>query len=88
MTIATRSSDPAPLAALSRLKSSEAGVSTTRTTSRIACTTKPAKPSSAPAVNAGAGATPWRWKKRMLTAMRAALVGIAMLTYDTASCSA
>jgi len=34
------------------------------------------------------GVMPCNWKKRMLTATRAAVDGIARLTYDTASCRA
>ena len=49
---------------------------------------KPATPSRAPAASALPGGTPWRWKNRMLTAMRPALAGTARLMYDTASCSA
>ena len=37
-------------------------------------------------MTAVAGARPWRWKKRMLSAMRAAADGSATFMYDVASC--
>ncbi len=46
-------------------------------TSRTACTTVFVNESIVPEVIAAAGGTPWRWKKRTLTAMRAKLEGRA-----------
>lgn len=50
--------------------------------------TRLVNPSIAPAATAEPGGTPCRWKKRMPIATRAALVGMARLMYETASCSA
>ena len=47
------------------------------TTSSTAWITVLAKESIAPAVTAAVGGMPWRWKKRMLIAMRARLDGSA-----------
>ncbi len=43
------------------------------------CTTNPDTPSIAPADTAVVGSTPNRWKNRMLTATRAAVLGMARL---------
>jgi hypothetical protein len=43
------------------------------------CMTVDTNESIAPAVTAVAGGTPWRWKNRMLIAMRARLEGRARL---------
>ena len=63
-------------------------MNSSRSASSSICTTNPAKPSSAPTAIADPGGTPWSWKNRMLTAMRAAMVGMAMLMYEMASCRA
>ena len=61
---------------------SEKTRSTTRSTT---WTTVPTSESIAPAVTAAAPGRPWHWKKRMLTAMRARLDGIARFRYDVVS---
>ncbi len=57
-----------------------------RETSRIACTTLPTNESTRPDITAVAGARPWRWKKRTVSAMRAAADGSATFMNDVASC--
>ena len=48
---------------------------------------KPVKPSSAPMATAVVGSTPLRWKKRMFTATRPAVEGIARFTNVCANCN-
>ena len=48
----------------------------------------PANESIAPAVTATGGETPWRWKNRMLTAIRASAEGSATFMNPIASCIA
>ena len=62
---------------LPRSKSSEALEKRRSSTSSSPCATMLTNESIVPAVTAVAGATPWRWKKRMLTAIRARLDGSA-----------
>ena len=57
-------------------------------TNSVICARKPVKPSSAPIATAVVGSTPLRWKKRMLTATRPAVDGMARLTNVIANCSA
>ena len=70
-----------PLKSLvSTVRSKSTSENSDKDTNRKICTTNPDTPSIAPAATAVGGSTPKRWKKRMFTATRAAVLGMARLT--------
>ena len=69
-------------------RASDVSAKTSSVSSSAAWTAVLAKESIAPAATEVAAERPWRWKKRMLTAIRARLEGSATFMYPVASCIA
>src|SRR5262249_6256526 len=71
-----------------RSSGSDDSENTSRTASRMPWTNVPANESIAPDATAVGAESPWRWKNRMFTAMRARFEGSAPFMYPVAGCIA